>query len=84
MDLKKEYSEIKELILSELRLLPLKYNGNINIINEKIDELIKDEALKMYSNFLNNYFLKEFTSYFLDDSLNYSLIPVEARTTSSL
>ena len=38
----------------------------------------------MYSNFLNNYFLKEFTSYFLDDSLNYSLIPVEARTTSSL
>ena len=37
---KKEYAESKELILSELGLLPLKYNGNINIINEKIDELI--------------------------------------------
>ena len=42
---KKEYAESKELILSELGLLPLKYNGNINIINEKIDELIKDEGL---------------------------------------
>ena len=55
---KKEHAESKELILSELGLLPLKYNGNINIINEKIDELIKDEGLKIYSNFLNNYFFK--------------------------
>ena len=51
--IKKENSETKELILSELGLLPLKYNCNINIINEKIDELIIDQALKIYSNFLN-------------------------------
>lgn len=85
MDLKKnEYADTKDDILLQLGLLPLEYDGNLKYINDKIEYLISIEKYEVYSNFLNNYFLAEFTNYFKDGTLNYSLIPVEARTNSAL
>jgi len=52
---KEEFLQTKEEILLELGLLPLKYDGNIKYINEKIGKSLAIDKYKIYSNFLNNY-----------------------------
>ena len=62
--------------------MPLKYNGNVNYVLDKIKELSK--AYPYYNNFLNEYFVKNKIKYFIDDSLNYSKYPKNVRSNSIL
>ena len=51
---KKENKDNSKLIMKELSMLPIIYNGNINLIIKKIEILKKKYPL--YINFLDNYF----------------------------
>ena len=61
---------ITKKIINELCIMPLKYNGNVNYVLDKIKDLSK--TYPYYNNFLNEYFVKNIIKYFIDDSLNYS------------
>ena len=73
---------ITKKIINELCIMPLKYNGNVNYVLDKIKELSK--AYPYYNNFLNEYFVKNKIKYFIDDSLNYSKYPKNVRSNSIL
>ena len=73
---------ITKKIINELCIMPLKYNGNVNYVLDKIKDLSK--AYPYYNNFLNEYFVKNKIKYFIDDSLNYSKYPKNVRSNSIL
>ena len=69
-------------LLEELGKKPFYYKGNINTFNEECKKII----LKYpdYENFINNYFIKNKKQYFVDQTLNYNLVPTDCRTNSFL
>ena len=79
---KKEDKEVSDIIIKDLSMLPIIYNGDINIIIKKINKL-KGKYPK-YKNFITNYFMENKLAYFKDNSLNYSAIPDDCRTNNYL
>ena len=69
-------------MLDELGNLPFYYKGDIKIFNEECKKLIT--KYPEYTNFINNYFIKNKIEYFIDQSLNYNLVPKDCRTNSFL
>ena len=78
----KANKETSDKIIKILSLLPIVYNGNINIIDNQLND-IKCKYPK-YSNFINNYFIPNKLEYFKNNSLNYNSIPKECRTNNYL
>ena len=80
------YKDSQKLISNEiikiLSSIPFLYKGNIEIVNKIIDETKK--SYKNYSNFIDNYFLTNKMQYFIDNSLNYDIIPEDCRTNNFL
>ena len=62
-------------------MLPLIYNGNIDIITKKIEEL--KVKYKNHINFLNS-FLENNLGYFISGELNYNKFPKIVRSNSIL
>ena len=62
--------------------MPFQYTSNINFILEECKKINSEYPL--YTNFINNYFLKFHLDYFKDNSLNYSNIPKDCRSNSFL
>ena len=79
---KKEDKEVSDIIIKDLSILQIIYNGDINIIIKKINKL-KGKYPK-YENFITNYFMENKLAYFKDNSLNYSAIPDDCRTNNYL
>ena len=79
---KKEDKEVSDKIIKELSILPIIYNGDINIIIKTINKL--KEKFPKYNNFLTNYFIENKLTYFKDNYLNYSVIPEDCRTNNYL
>ena len=69
-------------LLRILSNIPFIYKGNIDIVN-KILEHIKVKFVQ-YNNFIDNYFIPNKIQYFIDNSLNYSIIPDDCRTNNFL
>ena len=82
MGYKKEDKEVSDIIIKEFSILPIIYNGDINIIIKTIKKL----KLKFpkYNNFITNYFIENKLTYFKENSLNYSIIPDDFRTNTYL
>ena len=62
--------------------MPFIYKGDMNIINNILDEL--SSKYKKYYNFINSYFKVNKLQYFKDFSLDYSTIPKDCRTNNYL
>ena len=77
---KKFINETNNLI-NELGILPLKYKGNIEYINDTILNL-----KKLYPNHYTflEYFISENLKYFLNNALNYNIYPKYVRSNSIL
>ena len=78
----KSNKKISNNILYKLGKLPFQYNSNIDFILEECKKINTEYPL--YTNFINNYFLKFHLDYFKDNSLNYSNIPKDCRSNSFL
>ena len=57
-------------VITQLSLLPIEYNGNINDLILKLDILAKQYP--NYYNMINGYFKETKLKYFKDDSFNYN------------
>jgi len=79
---KKKFKETSITLLEELGKIPFYYKGDINTFNEECKKLI--ENYPQYTNFINNYFIKNKKQCFIDQSLNYHLVPSDCRTNSFL
>ena len=51
---KKEDKKLSDKIVNKLSLLAIKYKGNLEYLNKKLNEYTTK-----YENFINNYFIKE-------------------------
>ena len=74
---KKKDKEISDKIIQKLSNLPFEYNGDMKIINQKLNKLIK--KFPLYENYINNYFKVNKYEYFEDLSLDYNRIPIDFR-----
>ena len=57
-------------VITQLSLLPIEYDGNINYLIQKLDILSKQYP--NYYNMINGYFKETKLKYFQDDSYNYN------------
>ena len=69
-------------VITQLSLLPIEYNGNINDLLFKLDILAKQYP--NYYNMINCYFKETKIKYFQDDSFNYNKFPKDIRANSIL
>ena len=60
-------------IITQLSMLPLEYNGDLNILKDKI-KTISNQYPKYY-NMITQYFLDVKIKYFKDGSYNYNKFP---------
>ena len=79
---KKKDKEISDKIIQKLSNLPFEYNGDMKIINQKLNKIIK--KFPLYENYINNYFKVNKYEYFEDLSLDYNRIPIDFRTNNYL
>ena len=79
---KKINTDITLEVITQLSLLPIEYNGNINDLIAKLDILAKQYPL--YYNLINSYFKDTKIKYFRDDSYNYNKFPKDIRANSVL
>ena len=79
---KKEDKDVSNIIIKELSILPIRYNGDINVIIKTINKLKKEYP--KYNNFITNYFMENKLNFFKDNSLNYNAIPEDCRTNNYL
>ena len=79
MGYKKEDKEVSDIIIKELSILPIIYNGYINIIIKIINRL--KGKFHIFNNFITNYFIENKLTYFKDNSLKYSAIPKDCDPT---
>ena len=75
-------SELSLEVITQLSLLPLEYNGNIEYLLNKIDILAKQYP--MYFNMIKGYFVETKLKYFKDNSFNYNKFPKDIRSNSIL
>ena len=69
-------------VITELGLLPIKYNGDINYINNSLNEL--EENYPNFKNIIENYFKKYKMEYFINGDYNYNELPIDCRSNSYL
>ena len=69
-------------VIKILSSIPYIYKGNIEIVNKILEDTKK--LYKYHSNFIENYFKINKMSYFIDNSLNYDIIPEDCRTNNFL
>ena len=69
-------------VITQLSLLPIEYDGNINYLIQKLDILSKQYP--NYYNMINGYFKETKLKYFQDDSYNYNQFPKDIRANSIL
>ena len=74
--------EITLEVITQLSLLPLEYNGNIDYLLNKLDILAKQYPL--YYNFIKTYMVETKLKYFKDGSFNYNNFPKDIRSNSIL
>ena len=74
--------EITLEVITQLSLLSLEYNWNIEYLLNKIEILSKQYP--MYFNMIKGYFLDKKLKYFKDDSFNYNKFPKDIRSYSIL
>ena len=79
---KKKDKEISDKIIQKLSNLPFEYNGDMKIINQKLNKIIK--KFPLYENYINNYFKVNKYEYFEDLSLDYNRIPIDFRKNNYL
>lgn len=79
---KAEYEKDSIEVLNLLGLIPLKYNGEMKIFDDMIDEIIR--MYPFYKKFLKDYFIENKKFYLENNFYNYSLLPVDCRSNSSL
>ena len=79
---KKKDKEISDKIIQKLSNLPFEYNGDMKIINQKLNKIIK--KFPLYENYINNYFKVNKYEYFEDLSLDYNRISIDFRTNNYL
>ena len=75
-------SELTLEVITQLSLLPLEYNGNIEYLLNKIEILAKQYP--MYFNMIKGYFVETKLKYFKDNSFNYNKFPKDIRSNSIL
>ena len=66
--------------MKELSYLPLNYKGVIKFFDTKTDYLKKNN--EKFSNFINNYFIKNKRKYFISKDFDYYNIPQDIRSNS--
>ena len=76
-EMKKQSNEVIKILSS----IPY-YKGNIEIDNKILEDTKK--LYKYHSNFIENYFKINKMPYFIDNSLNYDIIPDDCRTNNFL
>ena len=69
-------------VLKLLSTIPYIYNRNIYKFDYILNEIKKQ--FSRYSNFIDNYFLKTKKELFIDNSLNYQIIPEDCRNNNLL
>ena len=69
---------ISNKIIKTLSVFPILYKGDISFINKTLKNICNEYP--KYTNFIENYFKINKLKYFIDDSLNYSNIPIDCRT----
>ena len=67
----------KDKIIQKLSNLPFEYNGDMKIINQRLNKIIK--KFPLYENYINNYFKVNKYEYIEDLSLDYNRIPIDCR-----
>ena len=67
-------------IITNLGKLPLIYKGDMTFFEQFINKLISKN--KFFTNFINNYFLKNKSKYFVNEDYNYSKYLCIVRTNS--
>ena len=77
-EMKKQSNEVIKILSSILYI----YKGNIEIVNKILEDTKKSH--KYHSNFIENYFKINKMPYFIDNSLNYDIIPDDCRTNNFL
>ena len=77
-EMKKQSNEVIKILSS----IPYNYKGNIEIVNKILEDTKK--LYKYHSNFIENYFKINKMPYFIDNSLNYDIIPDDCRTNNFL
>ena len=79
---KKEEINECQIILNELGLLHLQYKGDINLINNKLNQLIQNYP--RFEHIIENYFKVHKLSYFINGDYNYNDLPIDCRSKSYL
>ena len=69
-------------MLNELGLLPLQYKGDINLINNKLNQLIQNYP--RFEHIIENYFKVNKLPYFINGDYNYNDLPIDCRSNSYL
>ena len=72
--------EITLEVITQLAILPLEYNSNINYLEKKCDILAKQ--YNNYDNLIKAYFIDTKLKYFKDGSFNYNKFPRDVRSNS--
>ena len=63
-------------------MLPIFYKGNLKYVDDKLEEIKVNYPI--YTNYIENYFIKFKYKYFVNVNLNYDLIPKDIRSNSFL
>ena len=79
---KKDLKENSDIILKKLGNLPFIYKGDLKIFEKECIDIKNNYPL--YTNFIDNYFIINKKSYFIDGSLDYLRVPKDCRTNNFL
>ena len=79
---KSEMKIISNEVIKILSSIPFVYKGNIEIVKKILEET--KSKYKNYSNYIDNYLINNKMQYFIDNSLNYNIIPEDCRTNNFL
>ena len=69
-------------VLKILGLLPLQYKGDINFINNKLEEIVQNYP--NFKNIIENYFKNYKLEFFVNGDYNYNELPADCRSNSYL
>lgn len=80
--MKKQFINETHSVINELTKLAIYYNGDLDYVYNKLDELKKLHP--NYHNLITNYFIKYKIKFFISREIDYSLLPPDCRTNNSL